>query len=303
MGSFPVVHNTPQDKQPDRPNPGRPDGNDIRNVRLPQLPERERSQFTQEDKERVVGFVRDIGVDFRFTIVNALFSQILMPGVATLLEKAGGVKSDPLSRYKLTRLFFLNMVSQPEGQRARQALAQVKRVHQAVGVRTDLEDFNYVLYTLSHKILDSLEHYDLKAPSKELRQSWFKLWRNVGLELGSSGIPVDEQQFVKDMQALERKHLQSVSPQSKSVAKSTLEDAAGVFPPPLRPLAMRIVYALVDPELARGLELPQVPELDRKIIRRLLQTSSEASRVWRTLWGQLRGGHPGAGPSWKPDEP
>ena len=257
---------------------------------------------TLRDNERVKELVRSIGVDFRFAIVNTVFSQLLMPGVGKLLSQTGRHKSAPLSRYRLTREFFLSVVSDPGSSRAQHATKRVRQVHDAAGVKPDKEDFNYVLYTLSHKILDSIEKYDLKSPTPDERASWFKVWRKVAMDLGGKGIPEDESEFVTQMKKLEASSLQYVTPESKQLAKDTIEDAAGVFPAPMRPMAMRIVHALIEPDIAKALDLPEVSELDRRITRALLKTGSEASRLWRSLWTQVQGGHPNPGASWQADD-
>lgn len=239
--------------------------------------------FAREDVETVKRIFSGIGVEFRVCIMNSLFSQIAMPAIAGFLHKTGLFERDPAERFRDTRAFFVQMVNDPDSPEGRQALEKIRAIHERVGVSPKLPEFEYVVYTLTAKLMDTLRQYDAKAPTKAEEEAWFRVWRGVGIRLGAESIPADYAEFRRKNEELEERRLAHPSKISKQVADTLIERGIPTLPLLLQPVGRELITALLEPKIARALGLREASELERVTTRVAVQTSSIFLHVWRGL--------------------
>jgi uncharacterized protein (DUF2236 family) len=251
----------------------------LESVELPPRPETNHSAFDPADVATVRRIFHEQGIELRLSIVNAFFSQIAMPAVASILHRSGAFDSDTMERFKDTRKFFVQIVEDPGSPAGLAAIEKVREVHRRAGVPPEIPEFQYVVYTLTHKFMETLKEFDASPPTRAEELAWFRVWRAVGGMLGAPDISENYDEFIAKNKLLEeRKMVQSKV--SHDLAEKIIENSLNFLPEPLRPLGRPIILSLIEPKVAEALGLQTSPEWQRSTVRCGLQTVSAISHVW-----------------------
>ncbi|NLE79510.1 MAG: DUF2236 domain-containing protein [Rhodococcus sp.] len=192
--------------------------------------------------------------DYRRSLEFALFRTYCVPTISALLQKTGEFEYRPQKRYDDTSLLMAEMLEHGyDSPRGRESLRTVNRMHGKYDI--DNDDMLYVLSTFIYEPIDWIDKYGWRRLHPNERLAAFHFYSEVGKRMGIKHIPESYQQFHAFKSEYERSKFHYTDDNNK-VGTYTLNLFTSWYPSWTRPVAERVVYALMDERMATAFGFP-----------------------------------------------
>lgn len=186
--------------------------------------------FTERDRKEVDALFTRVQLKLRFFMLNSLFHQITAPGLAEVMSKESYASADPKSRFEGTRAFVKTIVRTGfQSNESRAVVDRVRALHEQAGVDPNSQEFEYVLYTLSHVLTETLRYKSGVVPNKRQEHALYRLFTEVGYELGRTLRAGRYSQFVRRNKSFEEKNLARPSLSSQLLANELLDQSVEII--------------------------------------------------------------------------
>ena len=100
--------------------------------------------------------------------------------------------------------------------------------------------------------------YGYREWTPKEKAAYFQAWHDIGLRMGIRNIPATISDVAEYMESFEARHM-AYADSNRDVSEATVKLFLADFPPVLRPLARRLVYALMDDRMRDALGYPRQP--------------------------------------------
>lgn len=192
------------------------------------------------------------------TAFNLAFNRsFALPRVAARLVATGRVLTAPRRRADDTGIIMYEILLHGfEHPRGRLALRLLNEAHRHLVV--DNDDSVYVLAALVVVPMRWLQVYGWRSPATQEQEAAAVYYREIGVRMGITDIPVGYQAFADWFDAFEAAQLRH-TPEAERIERVTRELLRGRIPKPLRGAADALIAALYDPPLRRAYAVPDPP--------------------------------------------
>lgn len=193
--------------------------------------------------------------DYQRALEFALFRTYCVPSISELLARTGEFEKRPQKRYDDTALLMAELVEHGyDSDRGRESLRNVNRMHGKYSI--DNDDMLYVLSTFVYDPLDWIDRYGWRRLHPNERLASFYFYRQVGIRMGIKDIPASFQEFHRFKLEYERKMFR-YSDDNKAIGTYTVELFKSWYPKPLRPGVEKVVFSLIDDQMASAFGFPR----------------------------------------------
>lgn len=224
--------------------------------------------ISTRDLETVGELFSRIRIPWRIFLAHSLFQQITIPEIALTVSLSKRYAVNPKERMEATRAFLKTIILDgPDSPTGEAAIQRVNDVHREMGINPLGPAFSFVLYTLSHGLIESLRHNSSVAPSMDEELALFRFMRRVGEKMGASNIPLAYEEFVACNERFQAESWRARSNAPLEVARSIMENAFSRFPISIRPLVRSLALSLVGIEVLEQLHITPPNPLTRKVAR------------------------------------
>lgn len=207
----------------------------------------------------------------------ALYRTYCVPSISGLLDAAGEFAARPQKRYDDTDILVSELMEWGyDSERGRAALRWMNRIHSRFDISN--EDYLYVLSTFVFEPIRWNARWGWRPMCEVERLGMFRFWREVGRRMDIRAIPGEYGAFERYNVDYEREHFRYAETNARGGA-ATRDLFLGWFPGPLRPLARRAIYALMDDSLIAAFGFPRPTRAMRGLVDR---------SMWLRAWGLRR---------------
>lgn len=221
---------------------------------------------------------------FPLYLVGSFFAQLTAPLVSTYLSATRGFSNDAAERLNRTYTFVQTLLMYgPESPEGEAVIDQVRSQHDRLNVPVSSPEFEYIVFTLTRGVADTLREMSPFPPTPKEELAWFKLWRRVGEKLGATSIPADYEEFVSRNRALEEAYRSTQNSAAMVLGPALLSSMTQFAGPILRPLGWLCIAALISPDSAHQLGTPKLRKLERGAVCTLMHLAAHVSGIMR-LW-------------------
>jgi hypothetical protein len=225
----------------------------------------------QVDAQRIV--MLSSRFDFPWDMVRsleiALFRTFCVPNISRLLDRTGEFQQRAQKRYDDTDIIVSELIDWGyDSPRGRAALRRMNQLHGRFDIAN--EDFQYVLSTFIYEPIRWNAQYGWRHYCEQEQMSLFFFWREIGRRMNIRDLPEAYAAFERFNRQYEREHFQYCETNFR-VGAATREMFLSWFPRPLRPVAVRGIYALMDEPLLDAFGFPKSSRLEQAIVRSALR--------------------------------
>jgi hypothetical protein len=235
-------------------------------VRRPSILQQIDALDPEKDHERVVHLCvcYEFPFDFTRALEFALFRTYAAPRIAALLHHTGEFERRPQKRYDDTDLLLSELMEWGySSARGAAALRRMNALHGRFTIAN--EDYLYVLSTLIHEPIRWVDKYGWRPMCAGERLGLFLFWREVGRRMHIEDAPASYEAFERYNVEYERAHFRSTEA-SRRVGTVTRDLFVSWFPRLLRPLARRVIHAMLDEPLLEAFGFPRPGRLMRGLV-------------------------------------
>lgn len=207
-------------------------------------------------------------MDFPFDTTRALefalFRTFCVPSISALLHQTGEFERRSQKRYDDTDLIVSEIMEHGyDSERGRAAIKRMNALHGRFQIAN--EDFLYVLSTFVFEPIRWNARFGWRRMTPRERIALFHFWRAVGQRMNIRDIPGDYEAFERFNVDYERRHYRYTDANHR-VGTATVKLFAGWFPPWLRPVVLRVIYALLDDRLLDAFGFPRPAPWLRRMV-------------------------------------
>jgi hypothetical protein len=229
--------------------------------------------------------------DVKIGLNLALYRTWGIPSIASVLHQTGEIVKNTQRRSDDTGLIIYLLIYHGfEHPTSEKVLRRLNLMHRRVGGSS--EDYLYALAALMIVPLRWIERWGPHSLSDEDRQGTYEFYAELGRRMRLDNIPGSYAEVVEWFDRFEAAHLR-LSPQAAVLHQAARGMLVDRFPPAARPVARRLVDALLDRPLRQALGVPE-PSLFAKASVRVLLSGRAVV---------LRRRPPRTEPSFRPDGP
>jgi hypothetical protein len=232
----------------------------------------------EKDHQRIVflSTCYDFAFDTTRALELALFRTFCVPSISALLDRTGEFRERAQKRYDDTDLIVSELMEHGyDSERGRRALARMNQQHGRFKIAN--EDFLYVLSTFIFEPIRWNARFGWRPMCEQERLAMFHFWREVGRRMGIRDLPESYAACERFNIEYEQRHYRFTEA-NRRVGAATVEMFARWFPPPLRPLVRRSIYALLDDAVVEGFGFPRSSPTMRRLVAGALRLRARLLR-------------------------
>ncbi|MEU7823072.1 oxygenase MpaB family protein [Catellatospora sp. NPDC049133] len=233
----------------------------------------------------------DMPEDVKIGMNLALYRTWGIPAIAAVLHQTGEIVRHTQRRSDDTGLIMYLLIYHGfEHPTSEKVLRRLNAMHHRLPISP--EDYLYALASLMVVPTRWIARWGPRPLNAQERQGTFDFYAELGRRMGVQNIPASYDDVESWLDSFEVEHLRP-SAQAAALLRAARGMLVDRFPPAARPVARRLVDALLDPPLREALGVPE-PSMAAKATVRLL-LSARAARARRRP--------PRTEPSFHPDGP
>lgn len=212
----------------------------------------------------------------RKSLEFALFRTYAVPSISRLLDETGQFASSGQRRYDDTSLIIAEITEHGyDSDRGRAAIRRMNRLHGRFQISND--DYLYVLSTFIYEPVRWHGRFGWRAMLEVEKQGAYYFWREVGKRMNIRDIPPTYEAFEQFNIDYERAHFR-YSDTNQRVGQATIRIFLNWYAAPLRPLARKVIYALLDEPLRAAFGFPKVSGSLRRAVETGLKAQARMIR-------------------------
>lgn len=211
----------------------------------------------RRDSARIVylSSVYEFPWDYQRALELALLRTFAVPTISAILDASGEFRTRAAKRYDDTELILAEIVEHgPHSPRGVAALERLNAIHGRFAIAND--DYLYVLSTFIYEPIRWIARFGWRPLSEAERLGNFWFWHDLGGRMGIRDIPADFAELERFNRDYERDQFR-FRETNRRVGAATRELFLSWFPRLLRPVAGRVIDAVVDEPLGRALGFPR----------------------------------------------
>jgi hypothetical protein len=247
-------------------------------MRRPTILQRIEALDPVADHERVVLLSKchEFPVDTTRALEFALFRTYCVPSISGLLDRTGEFANRPRKRYDDTDIIVSELMEWGySSDRGRAALRRMNQIHGRFSIAND--DYLYVLSTFVFEPIRWIDRFGWRRLCEVERLAMFQFWREVGRRMNIKDIPENLSAFEQLNENYERTHFRYAD-SNRRVGEATRELFLEGIPRPFRPIARRVIHAMMDDPLIEAFGFPRPSAAERLIVRGALRLRAGVSR-------------------------
>lgn len=216
--------------------------------------------------------------DYERALELSLMRTYCVPSISAVLRRSGEFERRPQKRYDDTALLMAELLEHGyDSPRGHEALCAVNRMHSRHDISN--EDMLYVLSTFIYDPLDWIDRFGWRRLHPKERLAAFHYYRGLGSRLGIRDIPESFQELQRFKSEYEQQRFR-YSDDNNRIGTYTRDLFCSWFPRPLRPLAARGVYAMLDEEMSEAFGFPLGSARLRAAAETMLRGRGRVERWW-----------------------
>jgi hypothetical protein len=223
--------------------------------------------------------------DFPFDTTRSLEFALLrtfgVPSVAGLLDRTGEFVQRTQRRYDDTDIIVSEMMEHGyDSERGARALQRMNEIHGRFKIAN--ADFLYVLSTFVFEPIRWNARFGWRRMCEKERIAQFQFWREVGLRMHISDIPLEYDEFERFNREYESTQFRFTEG-GRRIALATIGMFAGWFPWPIRKVVPVVMRAMIDERLLTALGLPAAPRWVIRAVELALRWRGRVAHIftWR----------------------
>jgi hypothetical protein len=208
------------------------------------------------------------GYEFPWDVVRALEIALMRtfcsPRISGLLHRTGEFRKHGQKRYDDTALLVAEFMQNGyEGERGRQAIAHMNKIHGFYTIEND--DFLFVLSTFIFLPIQWVDKYGWRKTTVNERQALFYFFKAVGERMNIKNIPASLDDFERFVEEYERKNFVPEET-NHAVGNATVNIVKGWMPFFAKPFVLPVMKCLLDENMLRSLGYSLPPSFLRMTV-------------------------------------
>lgn len=174
----------------------------------------------------------------------AVWRTCCVPSISKLLARSGEFAAHAQKRYDDTRILIGEIVAHGyDSERGKQALRRINQAHRPWDI--DNEQMLYVLSTFVYEPVRWINRWAWRKVTPTERLAGFLFFVEVGRRMNVKSLPEDVDEFERFNLAYERRWF-SYADSNRLVTEQILGMYSSWYPPPLRPVVVRLLRSRLD---------------------------------------------------------
>lgn len=208
----------------------------------------------------------------------ALFRTYAVPSIGALLDHTQHFHKEGQKRYDDTSLLIAEWIENGyDSEKGRAAIKRMNQLHHHWPITND--DYLYVLSVFIYVPRDWYAMYGTRNLSGKEMLAMYTFWYEVGKLMGLKNTPESDAAFEQFFRDYEHQNF-AYTDANRRVADSTINIFLNWYPPFMRPMVRRAIYALMDDPLREAFHYPAPSPLFKSTLNGTLRLVANIIRLF-----------------------